>query len=795
MLKYASKLPSNVELGMVGWGQSNSRPWGSKLEGFGKNPQLNNARVGLYFTGLVVTTVALNTPTSFVVATPLTANEWGPGGNVQLRLIGTANNPATVLVGVGVITANDAGHLTVSWAVAPSGTGTFAGYLVRTDMRWSYYENVRVLVPYQPELISSYPVTTPVAPGYTIPASITSYADLGLFVPFSFLEGIEGYGISDVFLGGGAVGATSITFTITNVQAPVNLLAGGYIRVDHGGGTSYSTVVSNTGTVITVTAWQGAGTPTGSPGAWGYEAWLPHFSNSPAHFTPGAGFRYPTNDFMPPGPTKNRARGNAAAGYGDRFGNMIENAWRLANIVGRRINVIILGINSAGQTLRNLQNYFGIQGVWGWYDWQLYLDWTPQNPNGCFARLARMISVMAPAALIAEGNVKKLMILTIGGYQGEADCLDEDSRAIYRRTMPVFYRALRDVIDAAGMNPYTAPAKMPVVHAGVSHIPYELVGDFNYYVAGLGTIALHFTGDGDGLVNKAISEFCAKDGFAATFDTNYPAEVNGAKLVIDPLHFNGIGEVLNGRNMADAMAILIDRALSFSASDPGTLLVCNLALSRIGDVGKIKSLDPTVDASTQAATCAKFLAISRDALLEMRNWSFSSLRTVLVKLATQPNTEWDFAYALPFDLLRAVAVLPPGAADDFGSNFTDTANLAITGGATILPTTGYTPQPYSIENDADGNAILYTDVDAAELRYTARVVDSTRWSQEFTMTLTWYLAVALAGALIKGDAGAGIALQMQKGFQMALADAATADSNSQRQAKPDHVVTWFAARS
>jgi len=787
MLKFASDLSDDFEVALVAWGQSNTRPWGSKAEGYGESPHLDLSDVGVNLTGIIIAGgEETGTNKTLDVGTVLVANKWA---GAQLRL-GTTAAP---LGGYATIRSNTASTIVVDWVVAAAAPGTFSGYLVRADGRWASYENVRVLTPFQPEgpdvatSVVPYPAGTVFAPGYTLPAGISTFTDLGVFLPFTFLEGVDSHGIceaTDSYTAPATHAATAATATsLTFLNAVVaNAFAGGFIRVQHDGGTSWATITTNTTLVFTVPSWSGAGTPTGTPSTWIYEAWVPHFNNSPHAFLPGKGFRYPNNDMQPAafgdGRIHNRPRGITTFSYGDRFGMLIELAWRLSIELGRRVNIIHLGVNSAGQILRNTENFFGFFGTLGWWDYTKHLDWTPSNPDGLAARLQRMIQVMAPAALTAEGSTKKLRIIGILGMQGETDALSVAGREMFGETLTAFYLWLRGVIQDVSLSPYSSAAKIPIVHPRITNIPWELSGTFLYY-----GVPVVLSGDSGKLVNIAIEEFVAKDGFAAT--ANFDAS---PKLVTDLGHFNGVGEARNGELVADAMGALVDLAIS-QGLGVKAVDICNLALSHIGDVAKVTSIEPP-DGSAQAALCARYYPVARDMLLELRQWGFAARRKALTKVTTPVLDEWDFVYAVPADALNIVAVHAPGVSDDY----VQPSRVTFDNQTLLSPLfTSYVPQTFAVEQDQAGNKVLYTDQDTAVLRYVARVVDVTQYPPLFVMAMSWQLAALLAGPIIKGAEGAAEAKRAISMMMFYLGKAESSDGN-RRLNNPQQVVPWMAGR-
>lgn len=195
--------------------------------------------------------------------------------------------------------------------------------------------------------------------------------------------------------------------------------------------------------------------------------------------------------------------------------------------------------------------------------------------------------------------------------------------------------------------------------------------------------------------------------------------------------------------------------------------IVNLALSHLGEDATVSSIDPP-EGSAEAEHAAMFYPIARDALLEMHEWRFATKR-VLLALTTSDTFEWRYAYALPAGMLRALAVLPEtSSAEDDGKD-------------------------YDQQLDASDVQIILTNCEAASLKYTTRITDTTRFPPLFVEALTWLLASHLAGPIIKGETGRKVAascLQTAMGF---LAQAKVSDAN-QRKVTPEHTPGWIGIR-
>mgnify|MGYP000323067481 CR=1 FL=1 len=197
--------------------------------------------------------------------------------------------------------------------------------------------------------------------------------------------------------------------------------------------------------------------------------------------------------------------------------------------------------------------------------------------------------------------------------------------------------------------------------------------------------------------------------------------------------------------------------------------ICNLALAHLGDEAAVSSIYPP-DGSVQASHCARFYPLARDTLLghPSASWGFATKRAPLAVLDVDA-APWDYAYALPGDLLRAVVLRDPGASDD------------------------YHPQPYVIGAGADGQPVLLTRQPDAVLAYIVRVEDPTLFSALFTTTLSYLLASHLAGPLLKGETGRSVAKEMAGMAQHWLSTAASADGN-QGLADHKHLPVWIQGR-
>lgn len=774
-MKNAATLSPDYEYAIIHWGQSNAAPQGTAASFFGAAPHLSLRSAGGALTLVVPYVDAGGGLFQIAVAEQLTAGQW-TGATLRLTV---SSSVGTLVVGYGTVEACTAyvpavvspptpavpAYLYVRWAVAPA-ADTTGGWVVLED-QWRSYPNVRMLTAYLPEEPGGYPEGDAEVPGYDFTG--LTYEDAGLFLPWTVKEGVAGPGTTGT--GHGSTAPTATTFTAAaalkkpdgTAGAASNLYAGGILLV----GTSYARIAShdNAGVVtLDSDGWVG-GTPAVGQA---YEIHVPHYDDNPYHRL--RGFRYPNNHSQPSGSLlgqlKNVPAEVTTGKYGESIGETLSLASKLSATLGVRINVIHLATGATGQLLRMTSDVATNGYEFGWFNRHLSHDWTPGNPNNLANRLKRMVTVMAPAALVAEGNTKPLRILAIRGSQGETDAGQPEGRALFRHTLPRFYAWLRDLIVEAGLSAYPRNVKIPVVHNEILPIwESTILPDL----------------DTEGLVNQAILDFAAKDLAAASFNTDDVPVGTGN----DYIHYTGAGQVENASRAVAALLPLINRAVRMSVTDNGAdVEIANLALSHLGDSARVTALDGT-DTMAQAELCRQFYPLALQTLLEAFQWKFATRRVSLVEV-TNDRTEWQYAYALPGDMQTAIAVVPTNAIDDM----VDVPQGSFSTGTPLQQTVN---RDFVIEIDEDGYQVLRTNQEDAVLRYQALVTDASQYPASFKLALSWQLASMLAGPILKGSAGeqAGLrAAQMARAYVQQSA----AQDGGQRQITKRPAPKWINAR-
>jgi len=195
--------------------------------------------------------------------------------------------------------------------------------------------------------------------------------------------------------------------------------------------------------------------------------------------------------------------------------------------------------------------------------------------------------------------------------------------------------------------------------------------------------------------------------------------------------------------------------------------ICNLALSHLGDEATVSSIDPP-EGSAQASHCAQFYPDARDSLLEMHDWKFATTRVMLSEVDVE-SWNWEYAYAVPSEMIRACSVLPATAADDSES------------------------ADYIIQAQEDGEVVILSNLESASLVYVKRVTDPAKFSPLFNSTLSWYLASMLAGPVLKGEVGQAESKRCLQQMVAFLDRAQTSNAN-QRKVTSTYVPGSIAAR-
>jgi hypothetical protein len=434
---------------------------------------------------------------------------------------------------------------------------------------------------------------------------------------------------------------------------------------------------------------------------------------------------------------------------------------RIKQALGEEIYVCNLGVGSTCLAQNEQGFTFGAIGLSpsraAWFDTTAHSNWSPGASKSLYTRFLDILDT-AVAAAASEGNT--LEVVGVFMSQGESDTANAVWANAYEDNLRAFKSLVRQAIKDRGM--YSGLAEtIPWIQGKITTEPW----------------ATNSTAESAELVRNAVQKLAYEDPYMGTFETN-----EFYKLPGDAAHFSGAG-LTQWETAAFNVWEKVSR-VGTTAVD-----ICNLALSHIGEGGKITSIDPT-DGSVQSSYCATFYPIARDSLLEMQQWNFAMRREVLVA-APNTSTEYDFAYFMPENAAKIVAVLPPDSSDDYSTQFSPPNSQYYT--APVVAAGMYNPQPYTIETNDDGEQIIYTDQPEAKVRFVYRVTDPRTFSQTFVVALSWHLASMLAGPIIKGDQGSAEAKRCQQMMMAYLGKAETLDA-TQRNVKPEQITPWMSGR-
>jgi len=176
--------------------------------------------------------------------------------------------------------------------------------------------------------------------------------------------------------------------------------------------------------------------------------------------------------------------------------------------------------------------------------------------------------------------------------------------------------------------------------------------------------------------------------------------------------------------------------------------ICNLALSHVGAYS-IGAID---ERSMEARVCMQHYDTCRDETLRSFPWAFAT-KTVPLALASgvsYPN--WEYAYALPADCLRAIRLVYEG-----------------------MDLHPEEEEPFTLMSGATGTTTyLLADLEQAWLEYTAKALDPTVYDSQFVTALSYRLASAIATALSANDSKRRELMQF---FQLAVQEAKTSSAN------------------
>lgn len=187
--------------------------------------------------------------------------------------------------------------------------------------------------------------------------------------------------------------------------------------------------------------------------------------------------------------------------------------------------------------------------------------------------------------------------------------------------------------------------------------------------------------------------------------------------------------------------------------------ICIYALQHIGEFADFVSLDDNSSHATVAKTAYPF---TRDSLLERHTWNFATRAVRLAPSAEKPLSEGWYAYPLPADCIRVVDVYSG------------------------IP---YETPTYQLELVGNARCVV-TPAKDVWVRYIRKVTNTDFFTPGFVEALSWGLAAAIAGPIVKGDAGITATQKLAQYAQVFEQKAAAVDAGQGRTKKRPYDAPW-----
>ncbi len=193
--------------------------------------------------------------------------------------------------------------------------------------------------------------------------------------------------------------------------------------------------------------------------------------------------------------------------------------------------------------------------------------------------------------------------------------------------------------------------------------------------------------------------------------------------------------------------------------------IANLSQAHLGCGKPIASL---TESSKEARALNQFWGIARQRALKDFDWPFARKYKTLTLKAEDPNEDWSRSYVYPPEALYVRKILS-------GSRI-DTALSAV---------------PFLIAHDDDAQ-VIFTDREDAIARITMDVEDPARWSPDFVLAHSYFLAHLSAPRILGGDGGA----LGKRALELYLFEISKAEANAQNEQEegPPATPSYIAAR-
>lgn len=153
--------------------------------------------------------------------------------------------------------------------------------------------------------------------------------------------------------------------------------------------------------------------------------------------------------------------------------------------------------------------------------------------------------------------------------------------------------------------------------------------------------------------------------------------------------------------------------------------IANMALVHLGHEKPIGNL--MTEKSSEAITARTFYDIAVDMVLSKVAWPFATTFGDAGLIEEEPNTEWAYSYRYPSNCITVRRVISGLRNDNRDQKV-----------------------PFKIGEDATGQ-LFWCDEQDAIIEYTKRITETARFSADFTLTVSYYLAYLMAPGITSGD--------------------------------------------
>jgi hypothetical protein len=181
--------------------------------------------------------------------------------------------------------------------------------------------------------------------------------------------------------------------------------------------------------------------------------------------------------------------------------------------------------------------------------------------------------------------------------------------------------------------------------------------------------------------------------------------------------------------------------------------ICNLAIGHLGIAINIANVD--TERSTEALACRTFYEITRDNCLRDFDWGFARQIVALGLVEEDPNNEWRFSYRYPSNCLLF---------------------RRVQSGYRILTNTNQIP--FAQSSDVAGR-LIFSDLEDAIGVFTAKITDTSLYTTDFIMALSYRLAMYIGPQVTGGNAFGSMTDRLAKLYDYHLTSARQNSANEE----------------